>query len=163
MILPPPVRYCVHHNTGLCKVQTEKLPGLHMTVSPDFFYAFLSAVFGFAAIFVFAAVLVFAAVFVFVAAFGFAAVLVFVAVSFRAVVVFAATLFFATVFFGAAGSQENTIIDIGGTVICMECSRPSYSSFFAALTRGLPFPLPPNCFASLLKISLYLPANGSPI
>ena len=48
-------------------------------------------------------------------------------------------------------------------MICMECSRPSYSSFFAALTRGLPLPLPPNCFASLLKISLYLPANGSPI
>ena len=157
MILPPPVRYCVHHNTGLCKVQTEKLPGLHLTVSPDFFYAFLSAVFVFATVFVFAAAFVFVAVFVFAAAF------VFVAVFFRAVVVFAAAVFFAADFFGAAGSQQNTIMDIGGTVIYMECSRPSYSSFFAALTRGLPLPLPPNCFASLLKISLYLPANGSPI
>ena len=96
--------------------------------------------------------------------------------SFFSVVSFFGSSFFVASFFGSAffvvslfglsffssGVQENTIKLIGGIWISMEFSLSSHSIFLDAFTRLLVRPSPPNSFASLLKISLYFPANGTP-
>ena len=55
-----------------------------------------------------------------------------------------------------------TAIKYGTRLITIEFSLASHSSFFDILTLGFTMPLPPNCFASLFRISLYFPANGTP-
>ena len=75
---------------------------------------------------------------------------------------------FSTVFFfsgsvsSSYGVQENIATDIGARLMAIEFFLVSHSSFFDILTLGFVIPLPPNCFASLFRISLYFPANGTP-
>ena len=55
------------------------------------------------------------------------------------------------------------LIPIGGTSTRMESGSSSHSSSFELFARGLTLPSPPNAMSSELKISLYFPANGTPI
>ena len=75
---------------------------------------------------------------------------------------FSAGFFFPVTGSSSYGVQENTATDIGARLITIEFSLASHSSFFDILTLGFTMPLPPNCFASLFRISLYFPANGTP-
>ena len=75
---------------------------------------------------------------------------------------FSAVFFFSGSASSSYGVQENTAVDIGARLMAMEFFLVSHSSFFDILTLGFTMPLPPNCFASLFKISLYFPANGTP-
>ena len=61
-----------------------------------------------------------------------------------------------------SGVQVNMLTLMGGILTSIESSFSSHSIFFDDFIRPLTLPLPPNSFASVLKISLYLPSNGTP-
>ena len=69
---------------------------------------------------------------------------------------------FLTAFLGASGVQVKMLTLMGATLMTMESGRSFHSSFLEVFTLGLVQPLPPNSSLSLFKISLYLPAKGTP-